>query len=119
MRSSTRWCRTPPTRACCAADDSTFTCAFSRHWNPAPLPGESRAPALRASVFYGPWGPHFTRADLPLSLRIAEEFLAAQQGDPDGAGAMIALRAAGSSNWAMGRFAQARKQLEQALAIYD
>ncbi|HEY9066957.1 MAG TPA: hypothetical protein VIO33_18385, partial [Burkholderiaceae bacterium] len=79
--------------------------------------------SVRMPLFHGVWSQHYARAELPRSLEVAQEFLAAAQGssDSDDAAllALAAYRALGSSCLTLGNLAQARRHFDRALEIYD
>jgi class 3 adenylate cyclase/predicted ATPase len=70
-------------------------------------------------VLFGRWLFHLLRAELAITREVADEMLRLAQEQADSAGLVIAHRVTGTSLFWLGRFAEARAHLEQALTLYE
>jgi class 3 adenylate cyclase/tetratricopeptide (TPR) repeat protein len=80
--------------------------------------GENNAPE-RLSADYGLWVGSYNRGDLPSMRAHAATFHNDLEAKPDSPVAGVAHRIAGVTCWFAGEYAQARDQLERALALFQ
>jgi predicted ATPase len=80
--------------------------------------GDKDAPE-RLAVHYGLWAGSYPRGELPSMRAYAAAFLADVEASPDSPEACVAHRCAGATCWFAGEYAQARDNLERALALFQ
>jgi predicted ATPase len=73
----------------------------------------------RFPAYYGLWSGSFLRGDLASMQEVAATFLRDAESRPASPEAAIAHRIYGMTDWFQGNFTEARRHLEQTLAIYD
>ena len=73
----------------------------------------------RLAVDYGLWVGAFVRGELAQMRAHADEFLDDVAARPDSPEAGVAHRAAGVTRWFAGEYGEARRHLEQALALFQ
>ena len=73
----------------------------------------------RLSVTYGLWAGAYLRGELGPMREYATAFLGGVAAQPHSPEAVVAHRANGITAWCTGNFADARRHLEQALAIFN
>ena len=73
----------------------------------------------RLAADYGLWVGNYARGELSGMRAHAETFLGDVEANPDSPEAGVAHRAAGSTHWFAGEYAEAREQLERALALFQ
>jgi predicted ATPase len=73
----------------------------------------------RLAADYGLWVGSYTRGELPEMRAHAAAFLDDLKATPDSPEASVAHRAAGTTCWFAGEYAQARDHLERALALFQ
>ena len=71
------------------------------------------------SVLYGQWLINLLQARVDIASEIAQEMLAAANGEDDASASVAAHRVQGTSAFWLGQFQSARSHLEQALANYE
>ncbi len=79
---------------------------------------EKDAPERLAADF-GVWVGSIVRGELSAMRSHAETFLGDVEANLDSPGAGVAYRAAGSTHWFAGEYAEAREQLERAVALFQ
>jgi predicted ATPase len=80
--------------------------------------GDEDAPG-RLAADYGLWVGSYVRGDLPSMRTHAAAFLAGVAARPDSPEAGVAHRVLGSTHCSAGEYAEARKHLERALALFQ
>src|ERR1700733_4154355 len=80
--------------------------------------GDTDAPE-RLAAHYGLWAGNFVRGELSAMRARAETFLRDVRPRPDSPEACVAHRCAGATCWFAGDYAQARDNLERALALFQ
>src|ERR1700733_13265130 len=100
-------------RGCGAAETSE---AFAKARESAA--GDTDAPE-RLAAHYGLWAGNFVRGELSAMRARAETFLRDVRPRPDSPEACVAHRCAGATCWFAGDYAQARDNLERALALFQ
>ena len=80
--------------------------------------GDKDAPE-RLAAHYGLWAGNFVRGELSAMRAHAETFLGDVEPRPDSPEACVAHRCAGATCWFAGDYAQARDNLERALALFQ
>jgi predicted ATPase len=92
------------------------TAAFARARE---LAAEIEDASERFSVHYGQWAGCFVRAELAPMRELVRTLLDDCESRPVSPEAGVAHRLSGETNWFEGKFAEARADLERALAIFD
>ena len=73
----------------------------------------------RLAADYGLWGSSYVRGELPSMRAHAAAFLSDVEASPDSPEAGVAHRAAGTTCWFAGEYAQARDHFERALVLFE
>jgi predicted ATPase len=76
-------------------------------------------PTERFSVYFGLWAGSFVSGDVAATREITDIILREVAARPQTPEACTAFRLNGNANWIVGNFAEARVQLERALAMFD
>ena len=92
------------------------TAAFARARE---LAAEIEDASERFSVHYGQWAGCFVRAELAPMRELVRTLLDDCESRPVSPEAGVAHRLSGETNWFEGKFAEARADLERALAIFE